>query len=75
MDKTLVSDKRFLYAYCILDGALDDMSEEKRTVMIFSITKIKEEMLKDYQPSISPEKTLKKYQNNEVCQNKGKVSK
>ena len=75
MDNTLISHKQHLFAYCITDGALDDMSEEKRTAMIFSITKIKEEMLKDYQPPISPEKTLKKYQNNEVCQNKGKVSK
>ena len=60
MDKTLLSDKRFLYAYCILDGALDDTSEEKRTAMIFSITKIKEEMLKDYQPTDIAQKNTKK---------------
>ena len=46
MDSTLISGKRYLFAYCITDGALDDMSEEERTAMIIDITEIKEAMLK-----------------------------
>ena len=66
MDNTLISHKQHLFAYCITDGALDDMSEEERTAMIIDITEIKESMLK---------KTPQKYQFNEGCQNKAKVSK
>ena len=57
MDSTFISDKRHLFAYCITDGALDDMSEERRTEMILAITEIKEEMLKDYHPPKSAERT------------------
>ena len=46
MDSNLISDKRYLFAYGITDGALDYMSEEERTAMIFDITEIKESMLK-----------------------------
>ena len=46
MDNTLISHKQHLFAYCITDGALDDMSEEERTAMIIDITEIKEAMLK-----------------------------
>ena len=46
MNSNLISDKRYLFAYCITDGALDDMSEEERTAMIIDITEIKEAMLK-----------------------------
>ena len=46
MDSTLISHKKYLFAYCITDGALDDMSEEERTAMIIDITEIKEAMLK-----------------------------
>ena len=66
MDSNLISDKRYLFAYCITDGALDDWTEERRTAMIIDITEIKEAMLKN---------TPQKYQNNEGCQNKAKVSK
>ena len=45
MDSTIISGKRYLFAYCITDGALDDMSEEQRTALILTITEIKEEML------------------------------
>ena len=45
MDSTLISGKRHLFAYCITDGALDDMSEEQRTALILDITEIKERML------------------------------
>ena len=38
--------KRELFACCITDGILDDMSEEERTAMIIDITEIKEAMLK-----------------------------
>ena len=65
MDSTLISGKRHLFAYCITDGTLDDMSEEERTAMIIDITEIKESMLKN---------TPQKYQNNEGGQNNGKVS-
>ena len=46
MDNPLISHKQYLFAYCITDGALDDMSEEERTAMIIDITEIKEAMLK-----------------------------
>ena len=65
MDSNLISDKRYLFAYGIIDGTLDDMSEEERTAMIIDITEIKESMLKN---------TPQKYQNNEGSQNNGKVS-
>ena len=65
MDSNLISGKRFLFALSIIDGALDDWSEERRTEMIISITEIKESMLKE---------NTKKYQNNEGGQNNGKVS-
>ena len=45
MDKTNLSGKRYLFAYCITDGAFDDWSEERRTAMILDITEIKERML------------------------------
>ena len=44
MDSTIISGKRHLFAYCITDGALDDMSEEQRTSLLLTITEIKEEM-------------------------------
>ena len=66
MDSNLISDKRYLFAYCITDGTLDDMSEEERTAMIIDITEIKESMLKNIP---------QKYQNNRGSQNNGKVSK
>lgn len=65
MDSNLISDKRYLFAYCITDGTLDDMSEEERAAMIIDITEIKESMLKN---------TPQKYQNNEGGQNNGEVS-
>ena len=46
MDSTLISGKRYLFAYCITDGACDDWDEERRTAMIIDITEIKEEMLR-----------------------------
>ena len=46
MDSTLISGKRYLFAYCITDGAFDDWDEERRTAMIIDITEIKEEMLR-----------------------------
>ena len=45
MDSNLISGKRYLFAYCITDGAFDDWSEERRTVMLLDITEIKERML------------------------------
>ena len=46
MDSNHISDKRYLFAYGITDGALDDMTEEERAAMIIDITEIKEAMLK-----------------------------
>ena len=66
MDSNHISDKQYLFAYCITDGTLDDMSEEERTAMIIDITEIKESMLKNIP---------QKYQNNRGSQNNGKVSK
>ena len=40
-----MDSKRYLFAYCITDGAFDDWSEERRTVMLLDITEIKERML------------------------------
>ena len=46
MDKTLISGKDLLFAYCVTDGMLDDMSSEQRALIIFDINEIKEEMLR-----------------------------
>ena len=60
MAKNLISDKRFLLALSIVNGALDDWTEERRTAMILEITKIKESLLKDYQSTESDRKNTKK---------------
>ena len=57
MDKTNLSGKRYLFAYCITDGAFDDWDEERRTAMILDITEIKESMLNDHHPPKSAERT------------------
>ena len=56
MDSTLISGKRHLFALSIVDGALGDWSEERRTEMIVSITEIKESMLNDHHPPKSAER-------------------
>ena len=45
MDSNPTSGKRYLFAYCITDGALDDMNEERRNEIIMTITEIKESLL------------------------------
>ena len=57
MDSTPISDKQYLFAYCVTDGALDDMSEEQRTSLLLTITEIKEEMLRRVQKKIFPRYT------------------
>ena len=57
MDSTLISGKRHLFALSIVDGALDDMDEERRNEIIMTITEIKESMLKDYLAQKSAEGT------------------
>ena len=57
MDSTLISGKQHLFALSIVDGALDDWSEERRTEMILAITEIKENMLNDYHAPKSAERT------------------
>lgn len=61
MDSTPISDKQYLFAYCVTDGALDDMSEEQRTSLLLTITEIKKEMLRRVQKkifSVSPNNSL-----------------
>ena len=60
MDKTNLSGKRYLFAYCITDGAFDDWDEERRTAMILDITEIKESLLKEHLPTESDRKHTKK---------------
>ena len=60
MDKTNLSGKRYLFAYCIADGAFDDWDEERRTAMIIDITEIKEDLLKEHHPTESDRKNTKK---------------
>ena len=60
MDKTNLSGKRYLFALSIINDALDDWTEERRTAMILDITKIKEELLNEYQPIKSTRKNIKK---------------
>ena len=52
--------KQELFACCITDGILDDISPEQRMVMIIDINEIKESILKDYQPTESDRKNTKK---------------
>ena len=49
MDSTLISDKHFLFAYCITDGVLDEISPEQRT----SIIRIIESLLSEGEDAIS----------------------
>ncbi len=56
MDSTLISHKQYLFAYCITDGALDDMTEEQRASLLLTITEIKESMLADIYPPKSAER-------------------
>jgi hypothetical protein len=48
--------KRHLFALSIVDGALDDMDEERRNEIIMTITEIKESMLADIYPPKSAER-------------------
>ena len=57
MDSTIISGKRHLFAISIVDGALDDMDEERRNEIIMTITEIKEEMLNGYHAPKSAERT------------------
>ncbi len=49
MDSTFISDKHFLFAYCITDGVLDEISPEQRT----SIIRIIESLLSEEEDAIS----------------------
>lgn len=71
MDSTLISDTEYLFALCITDGLLEEMDERQRSLLLSSITKT----LKKNLSAKSDLKTREKYQNNEGCQNKAKVSK
>ena len=71
MDSTLISDSEYLFALCITDGLLEEMDERQRSLLLSSTTKT----LRRINPQTATEKTREKCQNNEGCQNKGKVSK
>ena len=71
MDSTLISDSEYLFALCITDGLLEEMDERQRSLLLSSTTKT----LRRINPQTATEKTREKDQNNEGCQNKGKVSK
>ena len=71
MSKTLISESEYLFALCITDGLLEKMDERQKPLLLSSITKT----LRRINPQTATEKTREKYQNNEVCQNNGKVSK
>ena len=60
MDKTLIYGKDLLFAYCVTDGMLDDMSDEQRTSIILALTETKKKILKDYQSTESDRKNTKK---------------
>ena len=49
MDNTLISHKQYLFAYCITDGALDDMTKEQRSAII----RVIESFLKEYKSADS----------------------
>ena len=56
MDSPLIPDKRYLFAYCITDGALDELPEEQRTAIIRAI----ECILKEHKPADSEQKHTSK---------------
>ena len=56
MANNFKSDKRYLFAYGITDGALDDMTEEQRTAIIRAI----ECILKEHKPADSEQKHTSK---------------
>lgn len=56
MDSNLISNKQYLFAYGITDGALDDMTEEQRTTIIRAI----ECILKEHKPADSEQKHTSK---------------
>ena len=60
MDKTLISGKDLLFAYCVTDGMLDDMTDEQRTSIILALTESKKKILKDYQSTDSDRKNTSK---------------
>ena len=60
MDKTLISGKDLLFAYCVTDGMLDDMGKEQRTLIILATSESKKEILKDSYPTESDRKNTKK---------------
>ena len=60
MDKTLISGKDLLFAYCVTDGMLDDMTDEQRTSIILALTESKKKILKGYQSTDSDRKNTKK---------------
>ena len=71
MDSSHISDSEYLFALCITDGLLEEMDERERASTLISIT----QTLRRINPPTATEKTPKKYQINEGCQNKAKVSK
>lgn len=52
MDDALISDSEYLFALCITDGMLEEMTEEQRKSIILTIT----QMLKKNQPAVKIER-------------------
>ena len=71
MDSSHISDSEYLFALCITDGLLEEMDERERASTLISIT----QTLRRINSPTATAKHPKKYQNNESCQNNGKVSK
>ena len=64
-------DHTLWLAYCITDGEFENMNEIQKSIILHVV----ENMLNEHTPPKATKKTPKKYQNNEGCQNKAKVSK
>ena len=54
MDSTLISDPHHLFAYCITDGVLDEMTEEQQS----SIISIIENLLSEGEEDANSERLL-----------------
>ena len=47
MDSTLVSDSDYLFALCITDGLLEEMTEPQRASTLLVITNMKRRLLQE----------------------------
>ena len=47
MSKTLISESEYLFALCITDGALEEMGDEQRSLVLLTITNMKRRLLQE----------------------------